>query len=91
MGLATGVEVKSEPLKTEDVVTVAPVEEIKTIMPHVETTSVPLVTTSVEALDAAEVTLCSLTVSKDYLIFLFFFLSQSFFMSFRPSGSRVQS
>lgn len=59
MGLATGVEVKSEPIKTEDVVTVASVEELKTIIPPVETTSVPSVSTSVEAPDATEVTLLS--------------------------------
>lgn len=72
MGLATGVEVKSEPVKTEDIVIAAPVEELKTVIPPVETTSVPSVTTSVEAPDAAEVTFCSLTVSED-CVFDFFF------------------
>lgn len=57
MGLATGVEVKSEPVKTEDIVIAAPVEELKTVIPPVETTSAPSVTTSVEAPDATEVTL----------------------------------
>lgn len=88
MGLATGVEVKSEPVKTEDVVTAAPVEELKTVTPSVETTSAPSVTTSVEAPDAAEVTLCSLRVSEDrvldfyylfFLIFIFFLTSDFFF------------
>lgn len=90
MGLATGVEVKSEPVKAEDVVIAAPVEELKTVIPPVETASVPSVTTSVEAPDATEVTFCSLIVSDDCVLDFFFF-NQSFLMSFRLSGSRVQS
>lgn len=73
MGLATGVEVKSEPVKTEDVVAAAPVEELKTVIPPAETTSAPSVTTSVEAPDAAEVILCSLTVNENRVLFFFFF------------------
>lgn len=91
MGLSTGVEVKSEPVRTEEVVMVTPVEELKTIIPPVETTSAPSVTTSVDAPDAPEVTLCSLTVSEDRVLDFFYFFNQTLFMSFRLSGSRVQS
>lgn len=77
MGLATGVEVKSESVKAEDVVIAAPVEELKTVIPPVETTSVPSVTTSVEAPDATEVTFCSLTVSDDCVLYFFFLTSHS--------------
>lgn len=72
MGLATGVEVKSEAAKTVDVVTAAPVEELKAVVSPIEPTAAPSATTSVEGSDATEVTLCSLTVSEDRVFdFLF--------------------
>lgn len=59
MGLATGVEVKTEPVKPEDVVITTTLEELKTVITPVETTTAPSLTTSVEAPDAAEVTIVS--------------------------------
>lgn len=74
MGLATGVEVKTEPTKSEDVVISVPLEELKTVVTPVETTSALSVTTSVETPDATEVTFCLLSFTLS--------LSLHFFLSF---------
>lgn len=79
MGLATGVEVKTEPAMSEDVVVTAPLEELKTVITPVETTSAPSITSSVEAPDTAEVTICSLTVSQKVLEVFFLPVIASFF------------
>ncbi|TNM94285.1 hypothetical protein fugu_002461 [Takifugu bimaculatus] len=54
MGLATGVELKTKPVMSEDEVIMAPLEELKTVIKPVETTSVPSLTSNVEAPDTAE-------------------------------------
>lgn len=79
MGLATGVEVKTEPAMSEDVVVTAPLEELKTVITPVETTSAPSITSSVEAPDTAEVTIYSLTITQKDLEVFFLPVIASFF------------
>lgn len=49
----------------------APLEELKTVITPVETTSAPSLASSVEAPDTVEVTIYSLTVSQKILSFSF--------------------
>lgn len=72
MGLATGVELKSKPVMSEEEVITAPLEELKTVIKPVETTSVPSLTSNVEAPDTAEVTIYSDSKSKSSWGFLFY-------------------
>lgn len=87
MGLATGIELKTKPVVLEDEVITAPLEELKTVIKPVETTSVPSLTSNVEAPDTAEVTIYSLTVSQKVLEVFFFTSHNSFCLDCPAAGS----
>lgn len=87
MGLATGVELKTKPVTSEDEVITPPLEELKTVIKPVETTSVPSLTSNVEAPDTAEVTIYSLTVSQNILEVFFFTSHNSFCLDCPAAGS----
>lgn len=55
MGLPTGVEVKTEPVKSEETVVAATVEEVKPVVTLVENTTAATGTASAETTEAIEV------------------------------------
>lgn len=56
MGLPTGMEVKTEPVKSEEDTAVAASEELNTVIRAVEQTAVSTTAASVDAPEASEVT-----------------------------------
>lgn len=65
MGLPTGVEVKTEPLKSEETVVAVIVEELKPVVTPVETTTAATGTASADTTDAGEVQSCFLLASEN--------------------------
>lgn len=65
MGLPTGVEVKTEPVKSEETVVAATVEEVKPVVTPVENTTAATGTASAETTEAVEVQSCNLSASEE--------------------------
>lgn len=64
MGLPTGVEVKTEPVKSEETEVAATVEELKPVVTAVETTTAVTGTATADTTDAVEVQSCSVSKSR---------------------------
>ncbi len=65
MGLPTGVDLKTaEPVKSEEAVVAATVEECKPVVTPVESTTAATGTANADTTDAVEVKISSLCVSK---------------------------
>lgn len=65
MGLPTGVEVKTEPVKSEETEVAVAVEELKPVVTAVETTTAATGTATADTTDGVEVQSCSLPVCQD--------------------------
>lgn len=99
MGLPTGVEVKAEPVRSEETVVAATVEEVKPVVALVENTAAATGTASAETTEAVEVQSCTLSAGEERVLSLDFgggFFPPLMFtdhLSFpcRPPANRDQS